>query len=392
MESISSIHKSRFSEGRGTFIYEKTPRTTVGLAYVARICNDPLYSYSLNSALGGGVWIVVAHELGHNLSARHADDETGCGETIMFSNAPTTATQFCSFSINQITSYVYNNGSCLHFESNPPSQADYDFDADGESDISLFRPSDTHWYIERSSEGYLAGSFGLATDKLAPADYDGDGETDVAVFRDGTFYALRSTAGFLGVNLGAAGDIPAPGDFNGDGKDEPNVFRPSTGVWYTLDLTTNQTSFMQFGQSGDKPAVRNYDGDLRDDYAVYRPSEGKWYLQQSLYGFWTVQFGLSTDIPVPADYDGDSRDDIAVFRPSTGMWYLQRSALGGISFAYGQAGDIPTPADYDGDGRADVSIYRNGLWIRNISSTGADVYINFGLPGDVAVPSYDTVQ
>ncbi len=53
----------------------------------------------------------------------------------------------------------------------------FDYDFDGRSDISVFRPSTTEWYLQRST---IAGPFGLfygvPNDKPVPADYDGDGK------------------------------------------------------------------------------------------------------------------------------------------------------------------------------------------------------------------------
>ena len=72
--------------------------------------------------------------------------------------------------------------------------AKFDFDGDGKSDLSVFRPGNTNWYRQLSSSGAeVGGQFGLASDKIVPADYDGDGKTDVAVYRNGTWYLNRST-------------------------------------------------------------------------------------------------------------------------------------------------------------------------------------------------------
>ncbi len=297
-----------------------------GFAWLDVVCSNPELSYSLTSTARYDNWIIVAHELGHNLSAEHTDQnpvQPSCADTIMMGNTyPINATEFCPYSVNQITTFVNTYGSCLDFEPTIGEKTLFDFDADGEADVSVFRPSNGYWYIQQSTAGFNSSPFGLATDKLAPADYDGDGKTAIAVFRDGNWYLQRSQDGFLGVALGISGDIPVPGDFTGDEKAELAVFRPSTGQWHILDLTNNQSNIVSFGFSTDKPVPADYDGDGLTDIAVYRPSTGYWYLQQSTLGFGSVQFGNPTDKLVPADYDGDGKDDVAVFRDGT--WYLSR--------------------------------------------------------------------
>ena len=111
----------------------------------------------------------------------------------------------------------------------------FDFDGDGRSDISVFRPSEGNWYANQSRAGFLGLHFGQSGDQPVPADYDGDGKADIAVFRGGTWYRLLSGNGtFDGVNFGLAGDRPVPGDFDGDGKADVAVFRPSDGNWYQM--------------------------------------------------------------------------------------------------------------------------------------------------------------
>ncbi len=272
----------------------------------------------------------------------------------------------------------------------PPTRTSFDFDGDGRSDISVFRPSNGVWYLNRSTQGRSITQFGLSNDKLAPADYDGDGTTDVAVYRDGIWYLQRSQAGFIGVSFGTAEDIPQPADFNGDGKAELVVFRPSTGMWFVYDLINNQVNVVTFGQNGDTPVVGDYDGDGKADIAVFRPSNGTWYLQRSRDGMTALAFGQSGDKPIAADYDGDGKTDVAVFRPSNGVWYLRQSSAGLRGIAFGFGTDLPVPADYDGDYRADVAVFRpsNGTWYitRNLFSLSY-TSVAFGEATDKPVPN-----
>ena len=264
-----------------------------------------------------------------------------------------------------------------------PVTPSFDYDGDGRADLSVFRPTNGFWYLNRNQGGFDAAQFGLATDRLAPADYDGDGRTDIAVYRAGTWYLRRSQTGLLGFAFGSAEDIPQPADFDGDGRAEIAVWRPSNGVWYVFNLATNQFSSFQLGASADKPAVGDYDGDGLADYAVFRPSNGTWLIQRSTAGFISIPFGISTDKIVPADYDGDGKTDVAVFRPTDGNWYIRQSASNNVQVvSWGLATDALIPADYDGDGKSDVAVFRNGIWYVRQSSGGINTSF-FGSSGDV---------
>ncbi len=268
-----------------------------------------------------------------------------------------------------------------------------DFDGDGRTDVSVFRPDTGIWYVLKSSNSSFSGvAFGSNADILAPGDYDGDGKTDYAVFRpaEGVWY-MQTKAGFVSARqFGTNGDIPVPADFNGDGKTDIAVFRPSNGTWYIANSDSLGTfTFVQFGANGDKPVQADYDGDGRSDIAVFRPSNGSWYIRKSFDGtFYGAAFGAATDQPAQGDYDGDGKTDIAVFRPSNGVWYLLNTTAGFSAVQFGTTGDLPAPGDYDGDNKADVAVYRpsNGVWYLLQSRNGFSGTA-FGAATDKPIPN-----
>jgi peptidoglycan/xylan/chitin deacetylase (PgdA/CDA1 family) len=219
-----------------------------------------------------------------------------------------------------------------------------DFDGDGKSDVAVFRPSTSIWYLNQSSEGIVSKQWGDPTDIPVPGDYDGDGKTDVAVFRPSTkmWYLNQSSEGIVSKQWGDPTDIPVPGDYDGDGKTDVAVFRPSTKMWY-LNQSSEGIVSKQWGDPTDIPVPGDYDGDGKTDVAVFRPSTNMWYLNQSSEGIVSKQWGDPTDIPVPGDYDGDGKTDVAVFRPSTSIWYLNQSSGGIVWQQWGMLGDIPLP-------------------------------------------------
>ena len=284
-----------------------------------------------------------------------------------------------------------------------------DFDGDGKSDISVFRPSDGYWYISKSSGGFSALQWGISTDHPVPGDYDGDGRTDIAVFRrtslngqifNHTWYILRSSDDTFRAMPYVSNSMwwyfyePIPADYDADGKTDLALYRRSDAIgeatrFFVLQSATNSERVSQMGNNGiDNPVSADYDGDGRTDYAVYR--RGVWTIVQSLTNtVRTEYFGLSNDVFIPGDYDGDGKADIAVWRPSNGYWYWIASRDKSFnSIQFGFSDDKPTPADYDGDGKTDVAVFRpsNGVWYLQQSTKGFRAE-QFGLSGDVALPN-----
>ena len=268
-----------------------------------------------------------------------------------------------------------------------------DFDGDGKTDISVFRPASGDWYLNQSSSGFSVLHWGISTDQLAPGDYDGDGKTDVAVFRATSdpsqpdFYILNSSSFTMsGYSWGVPSDVPVIEDYDGDASDDIAVYRPSNRTWYVLRSGNGSLQTFVTG-AGPTPVTADFDGDGKGDFTIFQ--SGEWWINQSSlnYQLTVLGLGLPTDQVVPCDYDGDGKDNPAIYRPNSGTWHIRRPDQSTTIIQFGVASDIPVPGDYDGDGRCDVGVYRDGAWWINRSSAGIQV-TNFGLAGDRPVPNH----
>ncbi|HEX9928481.1 MAG TPA: FG-GAP-like repeat-containing protein [Pyrinomonadaceae bacterium] len=286
---------------------------------------------------------------------------------------------------------------------NAPRKTEFDFDGDGKSDISVFRPTEqAYWYYLRSgsNDAFAGVQWGTANDRIAPADYDGDGKTDIAVWRSNAnnqnqsyFYILNSSNNtFRAEQFGNNSDIPWSGDWDGDGRADLAVYRRAANAneqshFYYRPSSAAGVNFVtiDWGKSTDEPMRGDFDGDGKLDAAVARGNV--WYIRQSSNGaIRTENWGVFTDRWVPADYDGDGKTDVAIYRD--GAWYIKQSSNNQPRYvSWGLNTDRPVPADYDGDGKADVAVYRRGTWYLLNSSNGGMKSVNFGLPNDMLIPT-----
>jgi glucose/arabinose dehydrogenase len=291
----------------------------------------------------------------------------------------------------------YSRGLILKIEANrtfPPR--DGDFDADRQTDVTVFRPADGTWYLRYTTLSAMGiVPWGGAGDLPVSADYDGDGALDIAVFRpaNGEWH-IRYTSSPPSAALlwGGENDVPVPGDYDGDGVTDIAVFRRSNGGWYIRYSAAPTDAAVVWGGGDDIPVAADYDADGKTDVAVFRPTNGTWYIRYSGAPVSAaVVWGGIGDRPTPTDFDGDGKAEIALFRLSNGTWYIRHTATPtDAALVWGGEGDHPVPADFDGDGIADLAVFRpsDGNWYIRYSGRSTAGVVLWGAAGDVPIPRF----
>jgi hypothetical protein len=203
----------------------------------------------------------------------------------------------------------------------------------GASCIGVFRPSTHMFYLDYDGNGAWNGAipdrqynFGLAGDLPVTGDWNADGSTEIGVFRPSThtFYLDHTGNGAwdgvlgnadLQYNFGLTGDLPVAGDWNADGFCDIGVFRPSTHTFY-LDYNGNGAwngvavdRAFNFGLTGDVPVSGDWGGIGTTFIGVFRPSTHTFYLDYNGNGAWngaaadrTFNFGSTGDSPVSGNW------------------------------------------------------------------------------------------
>lgn len=343
---------------------------------------------------------------GRSVSSPHVIKGSATDQSGWFASAPPSPTPQLSKEL------IYAGSRLLAVE-------DANASAAPPSDLAVWRSSTGQWWVlgGPGSSGVVFG-WGQAGDTPIPGDFDGDGKTDFSVFRPGTgtcpcavtWYIIHSSTGAWSVfQYAINGDLPAQADYDGDGRTDPAVFRPSNSTWYIQGSSAGYYH-QSFGSAGDKPAPADYDGDGRADLGVFRPSTNTFYSYGSaMPGMNPAATGLPSGSydweTVSSDYDGDGKADYAAYDTLTANWHIRPSSgamsslgtpsstsSGGFgSFQWGAAADRAVPNDYDGDGKTDLAVWRNsnGHWhIRQSATANSLRQVGWGQSGDIPVPAF----
>lgn len=290
-----------------------------------------------------------------------------------------------------------------------------DVDGDGITDLVVYRPATTTFWVDQSRDGQLAVPLGAPGDQPTTGDFDGDGRADLAVItpgvgdRTGLWTIRYSATGTLStVEFGLAGDVAVPGDYDGDGFDDVAVYRPAaeanpeaddeepppSATWFVRRSSTDDPDellVVPFGVAGDQPAPADYDGDGALDLGVQRV-DARWILRSSDQETQVVTWGQAWDQPVVLDRDGDGRAEVAVLRQVDGAlrWYVQ--PLGDAEATVLEFGrsiepdQQPLVGDFDGDGSTEPAVFEpatSSFWIWQDDGARVEPW---GEPGDVALP------
>lgn len=164
----------------------------------------------------------------------------------------------------------------------------------------------------------LVFEWGASADRPLVGDFDGDGKTDVTVYRPSTgeWFIRYSSRGFSSsafgyFQWGAADDVTVQADYDGDGATDVGVYRPSTGYWYlrysseafVAGSTSHPWTFL-LGGPGLAPHARDVDGDGRTDMTVVGSPVMNWHLIPSPFGsspagVFLGAFGATGDVVLP---------------------------------------------------------------------------------------------
>ena len=214
-----------------------------------------------------------------------------------------------------------------------------DLDGDGKTDLILYRPSTSQWFVQESSGGFVQFTFGAPGDIPVVGDFDGVGHDELAVYRPSTSQWFVAGHASVFATFGGPSDIPVaaaellrhrPGRAGGVPAEHGDVVRGGAG----------QRDQLRRGRGRPDPVVqllrhgsRRAGGVPAEHEPVVRGGSGQ-----------RDQLRRRRRRPDRGDFDGIGHDEIGVYRPSTGQWFVAGHATAFATF--GGPADIPLEAPY----------------------------------------------
>jgi hypothetical protein len=201
-------------------------------------------------------------------------DWNGAGKSAIGVFRPSTQIYYRDYNGNGVwEGPIIDRASNFGISSDIPISGDWN--GDRITEIGVYRPSTHLFFRDFNGNGQWDGpiidrfsSFGITGDIPLAGDWNANGITEIGVFRPSNhlFYMDYNGNGLWDGtiidrtnNFGITGDIPITGDWNMDGGSEIGIFRPSTHFFY-LDYNGNglwdgaATDLVNnFGISEDRP-------------------------------------------------------------------------------------------------------------------------------------------
>ncbi len=271
-----------------------------------------------------------------------------------------------------------------------------DFDQDGKGDVTVYRPSNQHFYIAYSSIPDSIGFqfpdgtgdvYSSPSDIPDIADVNDDGRSDIVIYKPAQLpanqrvyarvYANNAITMYSGSLSGHQNNLavlpvqPSASNYRAPSPPSNLFFAEEVGTaWPEQSSSVSRmrwtyTDIITWGSyasitmnvpnaSHHRRARGNFSGFAYDleEFAAFDQSTGIWrYRRLPSSTVHTVSWGLPGDRAVPGDYNGDGVTDFAVWRPSTGTWFIlvnppcpvysQPTGYGGCFRQWGLSNDVP---------------------------------------------------
>jgi hypothetical protein len=395
--------------------------STVGIAWVDVVCNNPSFAYGLSQDRRFFIMKIVAHELGHNFSARH-DDQLIPPAAVCDNHGPLMcssvqrwgANVFSQTSKDAIVAHVNADGTCLDtgyggaqfYTTNGAGGIDRlsaytnwraswsiilagNFGGDSWSDLLFYDPLVGHgeFYATDGSGGItqlaLHTNWRTTWDIIVPGNFGGDGHTDL-LFYDretgtGQFYGTDGEGGIYELathtNWRTTWDMIVPGSFGANGWTDLLFYDRETGLgqFYATDGAGGIFELATHDNWRHSWAIivpGSFGADGWTDLLFYDPAagQGEFYTtngsggiaQLRLYNGWRSGW----DMILPGNFAGGSATDLLFYDRDIGRGEFYQNRGSGrftqlrVQASWRTSWSLIVPGSFGEDGWADLLFYQ----------------------------------